>query len=89
MVVEKPMGYLGMTNFMTKNWFKPVTNCLTGLLWVHITLLWVHSMLLCMVCHAMMGMGNRPWDWMTMAGVATDDWVTCTGHGDSCSVLLV
>ena len=38
-------------------------------------------MLLCMACHATTGMGNQPWDWIMMAGVAGDDWVTCTGHG--------
>ena len=45
-------------------------------------LLRVYSMLLCMTCHTMMGMGNQLWDRMTMAGVVGDDWVTCTGTDD-------
>ena len=52
----------------------------TGLLWVYSALLWVQCVLLCVACRAMMGMGNRLWDRMTMVGVAGDDWVTCTGH---------
>ena len=43
-------------------------------------LLQVYSMLLCVVCHAMMGVRNRLRDRMTTAGVAGDDQVTCMGH---------